>query len=674
MGRVAGSEGRGLLTTSLVPDHIQGRNPYYVNHDEELAEAVAAITTAEGNLVIVFSGPPGSGKTATARELAFRVKPLFPDGVLFADLRGALDRDGAETEILRTFLVELGVDAASLPDRVDALRARYQAATAGRKLLLLADGAARSSQVRTLLPGDGRSLVLVTSGQSLADLAVDTRVKVFELSPLTDDAALELLQRLLGADRMAAERDAAHELIGLCGNLPLALCVVASILGRPRNRTIASTVERLRDERRRLAALSPPTDLSLDSAFTTAYRQLGDSAQRCYRALGLTPHLNQVSAEALAHALAEPFYEVAESLAELYEHSFIEEIGPDRYTVNDLVALHASYVDDRAAEDKAAESARLLEFYHQRSYDADAMVMPARPWRRVLLPELRSRGAFADAAAASAWLDQERVTLTKLVGCADALGDLERVCSWCVLLWPFFESGKHFGDLFATHEPGIAAAEALRRLDLESLIRTQKAYGHYWLGEHGVAASLFGVAADRARAAGSPELEATALEGLGLTQIEQRAPEALETLRRNRELARMIGDARRIALAELHLAKAEAPEPGLRLLGAAAAYFESTADTVNRAKCAIWQGKHLLGLGRAEEAVPVLEGAVERMAGRGRRFDQAEALVALGDVRLTTDDAAAARESWREALSCYEDLGFTVRADEVRRRLSSLPH
>ncbi|HET6708821.1 hypothetical protein [Amycolatopsis sp.] len=101
------------MPTSLVPDHIQGRNPHYVNHDRELAEAGAEIAAAEGNLVIVFSGAPGSGKTATARELAFRVKHRFPDGALFADLRGALDRQGAEAEVLRTFLAELGEDVAN---------------------------------------------------------------------------------------------------------------------------------------------------------------------------------------------------------------------------------------------------------------------------------------------------------------------------------------------------------------------------------------------------------------------------------------------------------------------------------------------------------------------------------------------------------------------------------
>jgi tetratricopeptide (TPR) repeat protein len=657
------------VTTSCVPDHIQGQNPNYVNHDQELAAARAAYERAEGNLVVVFCGVAGSGKTATARELAFRMKDLFPDGRLLAPLDGAFEQDGAEAEILRSFLMEFGVAPESIPDRLQALRVRYQRLTAGKQLLLLVDGATRASQVRTMLPGDGRSLILVT-GRRIEDIAVDTPAELFELSPLTDEAATDLLTRVLGPDRVAAERDKTAELIELCGNLPIALCVVASMLGRTRNRTVASTVERLRDERRRLVALSPATDLSVAGAFTAAYRQLGDSAQRCYLALGIAPRTGRVGAEALAEALRQPFYDVAEGLADLQASSFIEEAGEDRYTVSDLVALHAASLDERPDEDKAAETERLVAFYYQRSYDADELVAPGRSWRRTLFPALRSRGGLADRAAAVAWLEEERATLTKMVKYAYEQGDLERVGSWCVLLWPFYESGKHLGDLFATHELGVEAAEALAHTDVESLLRTQLAFGHYWARELDRAAELFSSAVDRAQRAGSRELEATALEGLGLTRLEQRVPEALDALRRNMKLAEEIGRERRIALARLHLAKAESPEIALRLLALAREHFAEAGEPVNCAKCDTVRGKHLLASDRVEEAIAVLGEAVEVMAGERRRFDQAEALVPLGDAYLASDRRADAEASWREALACYEDLGFTARAVETRSRLA----
>jgi tetratricopeptide (TPR) repeat protein len=660
------------VTTSFIPDQIQGRNPHYVNHERELDEAVAAFDRAEGNLVIVFSGVAGSGKTATAWELAFRVKDRFPDARLFAQLGGTLEQEGAEAEILRDFLAEFGVPPESLPDRLPALRARYQALTAGKRVLVLVDGAVRASQVRALLPGDGRSLVLVTGGQALADLAVDTPTELFDLSPLTDEAATELLARLLGEDRVAAERGKVAELIGLCGNLPIALCVVASMLRRPRNRTVASTVERLRDERRRLVALSPSSDLSVSAAFTAAHRQLGDSAQRCYVALGLSSRTGIVTADALAAVLGLPFYEVAEALAELSESRFIEVIGEDRYTVSDLVALHASSLDDREDGARAAETERLLAYYHQRTYDADATAKPNRSWRRTLFPDLRSRGAFDDPAAATRWFEDERATLAKLVAYAFERGDLERVCSWCVLLWPFYEAGKHLADLFATHRLGVEAADALGDRGLGSLLRTQLGFGHYWARELPDAARLFGAAVDRARAAGVRELEATALEGQGLTLIEQGSPDALAVLRRNLELAVEIGDDQRIAIARLHLAKSETAETGLRLLVEAAAHFAAVADVVNSGKCDTWRGRHLLTLGRAEEAVAVLNGAVGLMARLRRRFDESEALLALGDAYLATGRPAEAERCWREALSCYDDLGLTTRADETRVRLDGL--
>ena len=189
---------------------------------------------------------------------------------------------------------------------------------------------------------------------------MDTPAKLFELASLTDEAR-------------------SH-----CAGSPA--CSGDPATGPSRAQCNACVTNR------RLIALSPSTGLSVAGAFTTAHRQLGVSAQRCYLALGLQPRTGRASADALAEALAQPFYEVAEGLAELRESYFIEEIGDDRYIVSNLVALHASSLDNRPDEDKAAETEWLLSFHHQSSYDADALLAPARPWRRMFLPALRSRG------------------------------------------------------------------------------------------------------------------------------------------------------------------------------------------------------------------------------------------------------------------------------------------
>ncbi|MGH3848792.1 MAG: NB-ARC domain-containing protein, partial [Pseudonocardiaceae bacterium] len=417
-----------------VPDQIQGRNPHHVNHDEELAEAEAVSRRRDGNQIVVFAGGPGVGKTAAGLELSFRVRDGFPSGRLFGRLSAGLDQPGVESDVLRDFLGALGEGAHDIPDRLDARRARYQQLTAGGRFQVFLDGAVSASQVRALLPGDGASLVVVTEGRPLSALVSDSPVTFVELSPLRDEPARELLDRLAGADS-AAEPDAVGEAIRLCGNLPIALCVVGALVRRSRSRTFASVVERLRDERRRLSTLSRDEDLSVTSVFTAAYRLLGDSAQRCYVALGLRPRSTEISADALSAALDLADYEVVEALTELADARMVEEIATDRVGVRDLVQLHAEQLDQRPVGERNAETMRLLRYYLTRATAADDLISPLRPWRDSLFPGLERGEPFDDEDAARRWLRSERANLCAAVEHAFDIGEFELVVQWCVLLW-----------------------------------------------------------------------------------------------------------------------------------------------------------------------------------------------------------------------------------------------
>src|SRR5439155_343442 len=73
--------------------------------------------------------------------------------------------------------------------------------------------------------------VLVTSRSRLTGLPGVHRV---ELGLFDRTAGLELLSRIVGTDRVAAEPDAADDVVDLCGGLPLAVRVVgARLASRP---------------------------------------------------------------------------------------------------------------------------------------------------------------------------------------------------------------------------------------------------------------------------------------------------------------------------------------------------------------------------------------------------------------------------------------------------------
>jgi len=153
------------------PRQVPGPNLYHVNRDEELDHAVKVILGSVTNQVVAFGGLPGIGKTTTARELAHRVGGNYPDGQLFAELQGGAAWSGSESETLKRFLLALGDRPEDIPDRFEARCSRYREKTAGRRLLVFLDRAATASQIRTLTPGEGRSLIIVTEARRATDLS-----------------------------------------------------------------------------------------------------------------------------------------------------------------------------------------------------------------------------------------------------------------------------------------------------------------------------------------------------------------------------------------------------------------------------------------------------------------------------------------------------------------------
>lgn len=111
-----------------------------------------------------------------------------------------------------------------------------------------------------------------------------------DVDPLGEPGALELLERLIGADRIGAERDHARDLVALCGTLPLAVCASGVRLAARRRWPIARAVAELGDEARRLAALrTGEGDISVNAVFNTSYQALDEEHAAAYRLLGVHP-------------------------------------------------------------------------------------------------------------------------------------------------------------------------------------------------------------------------------------------------------------------------------------------------------------------------------------------------------------------------------------------------
>ncbi|MEU9242409.1 NB-ARC domain-containing protein [Streptomyces sp. NPDC048385] len=208
-----------------VPAQLPPDVPAFTGRDTELRALDGHLAAATA--ICLVSGPAGVGKTALAVHWGHRAGDAFPDGQLYADLRGSVPGTGpATTDVLAAFLRALGVPGDDLPQAPDERAARYRTLLAGRRMLVVLDDVASADQIRPLLPGTPRCPVLATGRDRLADLVARDGAHRIGLGPLPAGDALRLLHALVG-DRVAADSLGATALAERCGRLPLPLRAAA---------------------------------------------------------------------------------------------------------------------------------------------------------------------------------------------------------------------------------------------------------------------------------------------------------------------------------------------------------------------------------------------------------------------------------------------------------------
>ncbi|WP_342781542.1 NB-ARC domain-containing protein [Amycolatopsis rhizosphaerae] len=319
----------------------------FTGRQQEVLRVLGDLPGAEGGpgaptgaaTVQVIDGMAGVGKTALAVHLAHRLAGNYPDAQLYLDLHGhtygrrPVDPSAALEDLLRA----LSVPAAAIPDGLDGRAALWRAELAGRRVLVVLDNAFDTAQVRPLLPGTARCLALVTSRHRLAELEGAGHLSLDVLSP---SQACALFARIVGEDRVVAERDAVQEVVRLCGYLPLAIRSAAVKL---RNRpvwTIGYLAGRLREGKRRLAELTAG-DRGVTAAFGVSYRNLTREQQRMFRLLGTSPCRDFDTGTAAG--LAGVGLETAGALLEdLVDAHMLQEPVPGRYRFLDLMRQYAA--------------------------------------------------------------------------------------------------------------------------------------------------------------------------------------------------------------------------------------------------------------------------------------------------------------------------------------------
>ncbi|MBB5867835.1 hypothetical protein F4553_001214 [Allocatelliglobosispora scoriae] len=232
--------------------------------------------------VALIAGMPGVGKSTLAIRAAWSARHRYYEGQIFAELRGSTASPADPGEVLAGILVAFGLDRRVLPVDLAERQQLYRSYVAGRRVLVVLDDARNEAQVRPLLCAGPGSATIITSRSMLPALESARRL---DLGALSVQESIELLTKIVGADRVAAEPEAAATIVRLTGNLPLAIRIAgASLAARPRW-PLARLAARLADDKRRVAELVIG-DLSVADAFHPSYLALDHQCQMVFRFLG----------------------------------------------------------------------------------------------------------------------------------------------------------------------------------------------------------------------------------------------------------------------------------------------------------------------------------------------------------------------------------------------------
>ena len=236
----------GLRPEGMVPSLLPPSVSDFTGREEEVADVLGLLATdrleaAKAVVISAVAGKPGVGKTTLAVHVAHRLRSEYPDGQLYVNLQGAQPHPVEAGEVLVRFLRALGLDGSSIPDGLEERVERYRTLLADRQVLVVLDNAAGEAQVRPLLPGGPACRVLVTSRVRLTGLE---GARLVDLDVLPPRAAVELLARVAGPVRVAAEPEAAAAIVGYCGRLPLAIRIAGARLAARPAWTLARLAER----------------------------------------------------------------------------------------------------------------------------------------------------------------------------------------------------------------------------------------------------------------------------------------------------------------------------------------------------------------------------------------------------------------------------------------------
>ncbi|MFJ8156274.1 BTAD domain-containing putative transcriptional regulator [Streptomyces sp. NPDC094468] len=454
------------LARAAVPRQLPVDTADFVGHGQLVAEAEGVLTNTSPDRapgIVVVTGRSGIGKSTFAARVAHRLaESHFPDGQLYCQLRGGRADPVDPREVLGRFLRALGLPGPAIPDSLEERGEIYRSMLAARRILVVLDDAVGEEQIFPLLPGGRSCGVLVTSRARLTALPGAHRVT---LDILDERGSLELIGNVVGADRVGGEPEAARALAAAVGGLPLALRIIAARLAARPHWPLASMVQRLADERRRLDELTHG-EMTVRASLALTYDGLAERDRTLLRLLSLTkgstfpswiggPLLDAPDAYPYPSDLMEPLVDV-----QMLDVAGVDATGELRYGFHDIIRLFAR--DRLAAESDETERRAAI-----RRVGGAWLALVCEAQLRVLGTRYFDGPAVRWSPPADhvgtvlgrplEWLDTERENLSLTVESLAQEGEDGYAWELAVNLAPFFETRGYLDHWARTHRKALTA-------------------------------------------------------------------------------------------------------------------------------------------------------------------------------------------------------------------------
>jgi DNA-binding SARP family transcriptional activator/tetratricopeptide (TPR) repeat protein len=632
--------------------------------------------------VVVVMGSGGLGKTTLAVHAAHLLAGQFPDGQLYANLLGTT-HPAAPGDILARFLRDLGMDGSRVPLNTEERATHFRSRLADRRMLIVLDDARDAAQVLPLLPGSASAAVLVTSRNRLPELMGS---QVIDLEVLRLDEARALFTGMVGERRVAAESEAASDVLAACAGLPLAIRIVGARLAARANWAVQTLAERLADERHRLDEMRVG-NLAVRASFEVSFASLagappgGVDPARAFRLLGVWTGPS-ISLSAAAALLGSPKDAVADALDVLVDAHLLESPRYEEYRFHDLLRVYAAdrVHTEEGEEERYAAIGRVLNWYLYTAEAACQVISPQR--RRVPLgppPELVHPLEFDSLDDALNWCETNKLGLLEGTRLAATNGLHEIGWKLPAAAMSFYYRRSHWADWLTTHDIGLASTRALgdRAAEAWMLNNLGICYGVQHLPE---AVDYFEQALDIHRdLLDSPDARGQALVANNLATAYfdlHRYTEALSAAQRSLTIQRQAGDRylEGIMLGVLGGSYRELgrfPEAIEHLLQALEIFrklglLDEEADSLSDL------GDTYFRLGQLDKAIGRFQDSLAILQATGNTRGEAATLRRLGAALNRAGRSGQARGRLNEALLLFRNLGDHTQEAQVRADLAKI--